>query len=91
MTKLACMKCYASGRVQGVWYRAHAKEEAEALGLTGFARNLPDGRVEVLACGEAEKLDLFFAWLKHGPALAKVTEVTREDLDFEKQKDFLVF
>jgi acylphosphatase len=86
-----CMKCYVSGTVQGVWFRAHTKEEAQRLGLTGFARNLADGRVEVLACGESAQLDLLFEWLKHGPPLAKVTELDREDSPWEHYDGFQVF
>ena len=85
------MKCYISGKVQGVWFRASAKDEADRLGLTGFAHNLADGRVEIFACGEQEKLDLFFAWLKHGPPLAKVIELNRQDLPWQKQNGFSVF
>jgi acylphosphatase len=67
-----------SGRVQGVFYRASAREQALALGLSGYARNLPDGRVEVLACGSASAIDAFERWLWQGPAAARVDAVTRE-------------
>jgi len=65
------------GRVQGVGYRYFALQEAQALGLAGFARNLADGRVEVLAEGPAEALASFEARLKEGPAFAKVTAVAK--------------
>ena len=64
-----------SGRVQGVGYRAFAKRKAEELGLSGYAENLPDGRVEVVAEGEEEDLKLFIEFLKRGPRLARVEEV----------------
>jgi acylphosphatase len=48
---MICMQCYVSGQVQGVFFRASARHEAERLGVTGYARNLSDGRLEVLACG----------------------------------------
>lgn len=72
--------CFVSGRVQGVWYRASTQEKAVSLNLTGWARNLPDGRVEVLAFGEKEKLTELYAWLKIGPELAQVSDVSYEEV-----------
>ena len=65
--------------MQGVFYRASAREQALELGLTGYAKNLPDGRVEVLAFGSLASLDALEAWLRIGPPAAKVSEVVRED------------
>ena len=70
-----CLRCLVSGRVQGVGFRAHARHAAQALSLSGYARNLSDGRVEVLACGEAQALERFKAWLERGPRLARVERV----------------
>jgi len=70
---------FVGGRVQGVFYRASAREQALELGLTGYAKNLPDGRVEVLAFGSLASLDALEAWLRIGPPAAKVSEVVRED------------
>jgi acylphosphatase len=53
---MICLSCLVSGRVQGVWYRDSTQRQAQALGISGYARNLPDGRVEVLACGETAAL-----------------------------------
>lgn len=64
-----------SGRVQGVSYRAATRQEARALGLQGHARNLPDGRVEVLARGSEESLAKLESWLWRGPPLARVDAV----------------
>lgn len=72
---LRCMRCLVSGRVQGVFYRASTKAKALELGLTGYARNLRDGRVEVLACGPDEALRALEAWLWEGPPAAQVTDV----------------
>lgn len=88
MANQLCMRCYISGKVQGVWYRATAKEQAEQLGISGWARNLPDGRVEVFACGEIEQLDVFFSWLQKGPPLAQVDECSREDLAWKEYDGF---
>lgn len=64
-----------SGRVQGVFYRASAARRARQLGVTGYARNLADGRVEVLACGETPAVDALCEWLQQGPPAARVHEV----------------
>jgi acylphosphatase len=69
-----------SGRVQGVFFRASAREQALSLGLTGHAKNLDDGRVEVLGSGSSEALDALEKWLWKGPPAAKVAKVFREDL-----------
>ncbi len=66
---------WVSGRVQGVWYRASTVEEARKLGLKGWVRNLPDGRVEILVEGRKENLDRLIAWCHEGPPLAIVDEV----------------
>jgi acylphosphatase len=66
-----------SGKVQGVWFRASARDQAVALGLRGFARNLPDGGVEVLAAGDAEALEQLAQWLRLGPPLARVDLLER--------------
>ena len=68
-------RCFVSGRVQGVFYRASARQRAQSLGVTGYARNLPDGRVEVLACGDPGAVDALIRWLWQGPPAASVTGV----------------
>jgi acylphosphatase len=60
-----------------VAFRAHTRELARRLGLTGHAKNLPDGSVEVLACGDAAALDELESWLRRGPPAARVDAVTR--------------
>ena len=72
---------HVAGRVQGVWFRESTRREADRLGLTGYARNLPDGRVEVLACGEADALQQLEAWLHQGPPMAEVRSVHAEPTD----------
>lgn len=70
-----CRRCLVRGRVQGVFYRASTQTRARELGVTGQARNLPDGRVEVLACGEGQAVDALCGWLWQGPTYAKVEDV----------------
>jgi acylphosphatase len=75
---VACARFLVSGRVQGVFFRASTREQARALGLSGHAKNLDDGRVEVLACGEPQALDALERWLHAGPPSARVDGVERE-------------
>ena len=64
-----------SGRVQGVFYRSSAQHRASTLGLRGWVRNLADGRVECLACGEPQELEELEKWLEIGTKYAKVTNI----------------
>lgn len=68
-----------SGRVQGVYFRGSTVERARRLELDGWARNLPDGRVEVVAAGEEERLAELAAWLWRGPVAARVEGVRVEE------------
>jgi acylphosphatase len=77
---LIARRCFVAGRVQGVFYRASARQRATELGVTGHARNLADGRVEVVACGPREAVEAFCAWLWQGPPAAHVTSVDVEEL-----------
>ena len=70
---------WVSGRVQGVFFRASTREQALRLGLSGIARNLDDGRVEVIAAGDGQSLESLARWLQEGPPAAEVVEVVRED------------
>lgn len=63
------------GRVQGVWFRAFAREEAHARGLAGWVRNNPDGSVEAVAEGPREAVDEWLDAVREGPPLAEVTDV----------------
>jgi len=75
------VRAIVSGRVQGVSYRASTVDAAEARGLTGWVRNLPDGRVELEAQGDADKVDALIDWCKHGPPAARVDRVDSEPRD----------
>ena len=86
---MPCLRCLVGGRVQGVWYRASTQRQAQALGITGHAHNLPDGRVEVLACGDTGMLERLQAWLWQGPPAAEVVEVQCETVACECPAGFL--
>ncbi|MEJ5072279.1 acylphosphatase [Enterobacter ludwigii] len=74
-----CAIAWVHGMVQGVGFRYSTQREALKLGLTGYARNLDDGSVEVLACGEADNVEQLVAWLKAGgPRSARVDKVLTE-------------
>ncbi|MCH4562880.1 MULTISPECIES: acylphosphatase [Halomonas] len=73
-----CVKALVVGKVQGVWYRRATQEQALRHGVTGHARNLPDGRVEVLMCGDREAVKALSEWLWKGPPNARVTHVELE-------------
>ena len=76
-----CKHCFISGRVQGVFFRASTARHAIELRLTGYAKNLTDGRVEVLACGEAADVDALCDWLWQGPPAAHVSEVVIREVE----------
>jgi len=86
--KRVCFRCLVAGRVQGVFFRAAAREQAQRLGLTGYARNLSDGRVEVLVCGEPDAVGQFREWLRTGPPMAEVTGVACEPGAFQQLNGF---
>lgn len=75
---------FVQGRVQGVFYRASTRTQAQALGLRGYARNLSDGRVEVLVEGTPEAIAALKAWLWQGPDLARVDAVQQEAVDADE-------
>jgi acylphosphatase len=80
LSAIIARRCYVSGRVQGVFYRASTRERAQQLGCRGYARNLADGRVEVLAVGEPAAVDALIEWLWRGPPAAHVQDVQCTDV-----------
>ena len=78
--RMICKKSLVGGRVQGVFYRATTASRARELGLKGYAKNLPDGRVEVLAYGDPEAVQALIDWLWQGSTASKVTSVDTTDV-----------
>ncbi len=76
-----CRKCRIRGHVQGVFFRDTTRYEAQRLGLTGYARNLRDGSVEVLACGVEAKVNQLCDWLWEGSSMSHVEQIDCETVD----------
>lgn len=74
-------KIFVSGRVQGVFYRDTTRQQATALSLAGYVRNLRDGRVEVAVSGSDESVEILIKWLKTGPKSAKVSNIEVIDIE----------
>jgi acylphosphatase len=85
-----CRRCLVAGRVQGVFFRASTRAQAQQLGVSGYARNLPDGRVEVVACGSADSVDALCDWLQRGPPQAQVESCSCEPVAAGDFADFSI-
>jgi len=88
---LVRVRVFAGGRVQGVAYRFFAEKYAGRMGISGWARNLPDGRVEVLAEGSGGNIEVFLELLREGPRLARVDSFDiRREASTGEFRDFQV-
>jgi acylphosphatase len=83
-----CLHAFISGKVQGVYYRFSTQHQAWRLGVTGWAKNLSDGRVEVLLCGEEAAVYELASWLQQGPPEAEVESVKSEVIHWQLFVDF---
>ncbi len=83
ISRMTCAHVFITGRVQGVFFRVYTKQEAEALGLTGWVRNLADGRVEAVFEGAKEKVEEMIKWCWEGSTSANVSDV---EVSWEEQK-----
>lgn len=86
---MACARFIVRGHVQGVFFRASAREQALKLGVSGHAENLSDGSVEVLACGSQDSLQALERWLHQGPRSARVESVSREAMPDQTMQGFI--
>ena len=82
------VRLIVSGKVQGVFFRANVKDKAMELGLNGYAKNLHDGNVEVVAQGNEEKINELMEFIKNNPGHSKVKDVKINYKDLEKFNGF---
>ena len=85
---MKCVHLIVSGRVQGVFFRDNTKRKAFQLGLKGYAKNLADGTVEVVAQGNEEKIKELIEFIKQGPGISKVTGVKTKH---KEPENFITF
>jgi acylphosphatase len=91
MSESLAVRAFVEGRVQGVFFRQQCRQEARRRGLIGWVRNLPDGRVEVWAQGEAGSVEALVEWMWSGPPDAAVTGVESDVVDRDPNlQDFLI-
>ena len=81
---MATKRIFVSGRVQGVGYRDWVVRTAQRTGITGWVRNVRDGRVEILVAGEDDQVDTLVEGLNQGPPLARVDHVEAYPAEGEK-------
>lgn len=81
---------HIAGKVQGVYFRASCQQVAIDWNLSGYARNLADGGVEVLVCGEQADVDKMLAWLKDGPPEAEVDKVQQKQVNWQEHSFFSI-
>ena len=79
-----------AGRVQGVFFRAWTREQAEALGVSGWVRNRPDGSVEALVAGEKAAVEAMIERMRCGPPGAKVERLTEEPVEESDGEGFVI-
>lgn len=84
------VRVFVEGRVQGVWFRDSTWHQADRLGVSGWVRNLPDGRVEAVYEGPPEAVEELLAWTRRGPDRARVTAVHIQDETPQGEHGFTV-
>ncbi len=81
---------HVSGRVQGVYFRASSQQKAIDYGLSGYAKNLADGDVELMLCGEEKNVEKMLVWLKDGPEQAEVTQMQQKKIAWQEHSFFSI-
>ncbi len=85
-----CFQVHVSGTVQGVFFRASTQQQAIELGISGYARNLADGDVELMICGEQGNVEMMLTWLKHGPENAEVQSLQQKQVQLQEFNHFSI-
>ena len=88
--KMSARKWVVGGRVQGVGFRNYIQKHALKLGLTGYAKNLADGSVEVHAVGDSKQLDILSGYVRRGPMLAEVRTTDEQSADIVRYDGFQI-
>ena len=81
---------HVHGKVQGVYFRASSQQIAIDNGLSGYVKNLDDGDVEVMMCGEQENVNTMLEWLAHGPPTAEVESLDKEEVQWQTYPFFSI-
>lgn len=83
-----CIKVLISGHVQGVFFRDSTRNKANRYSISGHAKNLSDGRVEVIACGEFNDIEQIIDWLHIGPVYSRVDKISIQEIDINSPDGF---
>jgi len=85
-----CFQVHVGGTVQGVFFRASAQQQAIEYSISGYARNLADGDVELMVCGMPEDVNTMLDWLKQGPDNAKVENIQVKQVPLQEFNHFSI-
>jgi len=85
---MKCLQIIVSGTVQGVFFRANTSQKAADFGLKGYAKNLLDGTVEIVAEGDEEKINKLIEFIRSNPGASKVTNLDIKNIDLQSFKNF---
>lgn len=85
-----CLQVSVSGRVQGVWFRRFTQQKAESYGVVGWVRNVSDGRVQAILCGDEKSVRQVESWMSQGPELSNVAEIISEQTEWQEYAAFSV-
>ncbi|KJY82462.1 acylphosphatase [Vibrio galatheae] len=86
----SCERFTVSGIVQGVGFRYHTSYQGLKLGVSGYAKNLSNGDVEVVVCGNEQQIEAMARWLEQGPRSARVDNLVREAISYKPYKGFQI-
>jgi len=85
-----CFQVHVSGTVQGVFFRASTQQQAIEYSISGYAKNLADGDVELMICGDQENVEAMLQWLQHGPENAEVKELQSKQVPLQEFNHFAI-